>query len=75
MRAGEAVAAFAPYVRDACRRALLERTMERAARALEPLAPGLRRQVIHGDANDLNVLAHRGADGRPVNSRGPRVDR
>src|SRR3712207_9584567 len=47
-------------------RSLLERGMERADPALAGLAPALRRQVIHGDANDLNVLARRGPDGRPV---------
>jgi 4-aminobutyrate aminotransferase-like enzyme/Ser/Thr protein kinase RdoA (MazF antagonist) len=65
-RAGEVVAAFAPWVSDGVRRALVERTSERAAAALEPLAAGLPRQVIHGDANDLNLLARRGEDGRPV---------
>jgi 4-aminobutyrate aminotransferase-like enzyme/Ser/Thr protein kinase RdoA (MazF antagonist) len=65
-RAGEVVAAFAPWVSDDDRRALVERTTERAAAALGPMAAGLRRQVIHGDANDLNLLASRGEDGRPV---------
>ena len=64
-RAAEVVEAFAPWTRDAARRALLERTMGRASAALEPLAAALRRQVIHGDANDQNVLAQHGADGRP----------
>lgn len=65
-RAGEVVAAFAPWVRDGAGRALIERTIERVGAALEPLAGGLRRQVIQGDANDLNLLARRGEDGRPV---------
>ena len=65
-RAGDVVAAFAPWVEDGARRGLLERTMERAARALLLLAPDLPLQVIHGDPNDLNVVARRGEDGRPV---------
>lgn len=65
-RASEVVAAFAPWVSDQARRALVERTSERAAAAIGPLAGGLRRQVIHGDPNDLNLLARRGEDGRPV---------
>ncbi|MDQ5833465.1 MAG: phosphotransferase, partial [Actinomycetota bacterium] len=65
-RAGEVVAAFAPWVRDGAGRSLIERTIERVGAALEPLAGGLRRQVIQGDANDLNLLARRGEDGRPV---------
>ena len=65
-RASEVVAAFAPWVSDGARRALVEGTSERAAAALGPLAGALRRQVIHGDPNDLNLLARRGEDGRPV---------
>ena len=65
-RTGEVVSAFAPWVRDSGRRTLLERTTERAAAALDPVVSALRRQVIHGDANDLNLIARRGVDGRAV---------
>jgi 4-aminobutyrate aminotransferase-like enzyme/Ser/Thr protein kinase RdoA (MazF antagonist)/murein DD-endopeptidase MepM/ murein hydrolase activator NlpD len=65
-RASEVVAAFAPWVADGARRAMIERTSEQAAASLAPLEGDLRRQVIHGDANDMNLLARRGEDGRPV---------
>jgi 4-aminobutyrate aminotransferase-like enzyme/Ser/Thr protein kinase RdoA (MazF antagonist) len=58
-QAADVVCAFTPEVRDGRRRALVERTIERAAGALEGLDPGLRRQVIHGDVTEWNVVARR----------------
>jgi 4-aminobutyrate aminotransferase-like enzyme/Ser/Thr protein kinase RdoA (MazF antagonist) len=44
------------HVKDAARRALVERTLARYESAVVPALPRLRRGVIHGDANDHNVL-------------------
>ncbi len=41
---------------DRARRALVEQALERFEREVVPALPGLRRGVIHGDANDYNVL-------------------
>ncbi|MBX6365627.1 MAG: aminotransferase class III-fold pyridoxal phosphate-dependent enzyme [Gemmatimonadetes bacterium] len=49
-------------VDDAGRRALVERTLERVEAHLAPLAPRLRTAVVHGDANDWNVLVAPGAE-------------
>jgi 4-aminobutyrate aminotransferase-like enzyme/Ser/Thr protein kinase RdoA (MazF antagonist) len=43
-------------IRDPSRRALVERVLARYESALVPALPRLRRCVIHGDANDHNVL-------------------
>jgi 4-aminobutyrate aminotransferase-like enzyme/Ser/Thr protein kinase RdoA (MazF antagonist) len=43
-------------VADPLRRALAGRALERFEREVAPALPGLRRQVIHGDANDHNVV-------------------
>jgi Ser/Thr protein kinase RdoA (MazF antagonist) len=43
-------------VESPARRALVERAHERFRRIVAPALPGLRRGVIHGDANDHNVL-------------------
>lgn len=64
--AAEVVAALAPEVRDPRRRAMVERTIEQAAKALTGFLPELRLQVIHGDVNDWNILAQRDDSGRPV---------
>jgi 4-aminobutyrate aminotransferase-like enzyme/Ser/Thr protein kinase RdoA (MazF antagonist) len=52
------------HVRDAARRALVERTLARFEAEVVPALPRLRRTVVHGDANDHNVLvgAPRGLD-------------
>ncbi len=44
------------FVRDAGKRALLERFIERFETLVEPKLSRLRAQVIHNDANDWNVL-------------------
>ncbi|MGG6897650.1 aminotransferase class III-fold pyridoxal phosphate-dependent enzyme [Rhizobium sp. BR 315] len=44
------------FVRDAGKRAILERFIERFETLVEPKLSGLRAQVIHNDANDWNVL-------------------
>jgi 4-aminobutyrate aminotransferase-like enzyme/Ser/Thr protein kinase RdoA (MazF antagonist) len=44
------------HVEDASRRALVERTLARYEAEVTPALPRLRRGVIHGDANDHNVL-------------------
>jgi 4-aminobutyrate aminotransferase-like enzyme/Ser/Thr protein kinase RdoA (MazF antagonist) len=54
----------APGVADDRRRALATAVTDRAWRALAPLAPALRVQVIHGDVTDVNVVATRDPAGR-----------
>ena len=44
------------HLKRADRRALVERTLERYEREVVPALPRLRRGVIHGDANDHNVV-------------------
>jgi 4-aminobutyrate aminotransferase-like enzyme/Ser/Thr protein kinase RdoA (MazF antagonist) len=44
------------HVKDAARRALVERALARYEAEVVPALPRLRRGVIHGDANDHNVL-------------------
>jgi len=65
-RAADVVPAYAPLVDDDQRRSLAQATIERAATALDRLDLGLRRQAIHGDITDWNVLARRGPAGRPT---------
>lgn len=43
-------------IEPASRRALVERALERFEGQVLPALPGLRRAVIHGDANDWNAL-------------------
>jgi 4-aminobutyrate aminotransferase-like enzyme/Ser/Thr protein kinase RdoA (MazF antagonist) len=64
-RADEVVAALAPHVGHPARRALLERTAERATAELARRKDTLRVQVIHGDATDWNLLARVNETGRP----------
>ncbi len=60
LRAGvEVVRDRLAAVADPGRRALLEEVVAAAA----PLGPGLRTGVIHGDANDHNLLVREGAEG------------
>ena len=54
------------------RRALLRRRMADCETKLGPLIPGLRIQVVHGDANDYNVLANRVEDTPPEGRYGDR---
>ncbi len=44
------------HVRDPRRRALVERALDRYEAEVVPALPRLRRGIIHGDANDHNVL-------------------
>lgn len=64
--AGAVVAALAPSAATPARRRLLEGSMARAEAALAPLAGDLRVQALHQDVTDVNTVAQRGADGRPV---------
>ncbi len=43
-------------VREPARRALVERMLARYEAAVVPVLPRLRRSIVHGDANDHNVL-------------------
>ena len=54
------------------RRALLRRRMADCEERLAPLIAGLRTQVVHGDANDYNVLANRVEDTPPGGRYGDR---
>ena len=54
------------------RRTLLRRRMADCEARLGPLIPGLRTQVVHGDANDYNVLANRVEDTPPGGRYGDR---
>ena len=54
------------------RRALLRRRMADCETRLAPLVPDLRTQVVHGDANDYNVLANRVEDVPPGGRYGDR---
>ncbi len=56
---GRALAVIATHrdaIRDASRRALVERFVEDYEKIVRPLAPLLPTSVIHNDANDYNVL-------------------
>ena len=59
-------------VRGEDRRALLRRRMAACEERLRPLVPHLRAQVVHGDANDYNVLANRVEDTPPGGRYGDR---
>jgi Ser/Thr protein kinase RdoA (MazF antagonist) len=59
-RADVVVAELRPAVTDAGRRALLDAFLDRFDSFAAPRLTGLRRSVIHGDANDLNVLVSPG---------------
>ena len=59
-------------VRGKGRRALLRHRMADCEKRLTPLIPGLRTQVVHGDANDYNVLANRVEETPPGGRYGDR---
>ena len=59
-------------VRGQDRRALLRRRVAACEERLGPLLPDLRAQVVHGDANDYNVLANRVEDTPPGGRYGDR---
>jgi 4-aminobutyrate aminotransferase-like enzyme/Ser/Thr protein kinase RdoA (MazF antagonist) len=50
-----------PHIADPARRAKAERILDAYDQRVAPLLPGLRRQVVHHDANDWNVVV--GPDG------------
>lgn len=54
---------YLDYVQDPARRALVERHLMRFETAVAPALPGLRHSVIHGDANDYNVVVTGGRVG------------
>jgi 4-aminobutyrate aminotransferase-like enzyme/Ser/Thr protein kinase RdoA (MazF antagonist) len=62
------VEALAPQVEDARRRALAIRTAGTAGSAIARLLPRLRRQIVHCDVTDWNVIAERDRAGRPMPS-------
>ena len=64
-RVGDVVEAYGHCIRDHGHRALVERTHEAGIRRLEDVPGPLRRQVIHGDVTDWNLLAERDEAGRP----------
>ena len=55
------VARILPAVREAPLREAMDRTLGAYHMLAEPVLPWLRRSVIHGDANDYNVLVDREA--------------
>ncbi len=59
-------------VKGSGRRATLRRRMADCEERLAPLISGLRAQVVHGDANDYNVLANRVRDTPPGGRYGDR---
>jgi 4-aminobutyrate aminotransferase-like enzyme/Ser/Thr protein kinase RdoA (MazF antagonist) len=46
------------YIKDASRRAMVERVLARYEAEVVPLLPKLRKSVIYGDGNDHNVLVN-----------------
>lgn len=61
-RAGEVVRAQMSSLADQDKAALVYELLERFERTTEPLLVNLPRQVIHGDANDYNVLVSQEGD-------------
>ena len=47
---------YVNYIRDPARRALVEQMMQQYQTEVAPALPSFRTSVIHGDANDYNVL-------------------
>lgn len=64
-RADVVVRGLLDVVTDAARRALVDEVLARFDTTVAPRLPGLRRAVIHGDANDHNVLVDPGERRRP----------
>ena len=62
---GTVVPPLLPALTDPHRRALVETALERFARVVVPRLPALRRAVIHGDANDHNILIDPGTSHDP----------
>ena len=63
-RARAVVDGLIRHVRDAERRALVERAMAVHDAGLDRLSGSLRQQVIHGDVTDYNVIGERDRSGR-----------
>jgi Ser/Thr protein kinase RdoA (MazF antagonist) len=61
---GAVVEALAPHVEDPRRRALVIDVGAAAAEAIARLAPQLRRQIVHCDVTDWNVIGRRDRSGR-----------
>ncbi len=49
---------FVDCIEDDARRALIERLLQRYETEVVPALPGLRKSVIHNDANDYNVIVN-----------------
>lgn len=58
----ETIARHSSRIADPSLRAMVERTAADVSRDTAPLLPALRCAAIHNDANDYNVLVHRGPD-------------
>ncbi len=63
---GAVVEALAPHVEDPRRRALVREVAASAAAAVARLEPQLRRQIVHCDVTDWNVIGRRDLAGRPM---------
>jgi 4-aminobutyrate aminotransferase-like enzyme/Ser/Thr protein kinase RdoA (MazF antagonist) len=64
-RADVVVRGLRDVVTDPARHALVDEVLARFDTTVAPRLPGLRRAVIHGDANDHNVLVDPGERSRP----------
>lgn len=60
------VEALAPHVADESLRARVLAACTEAAGTVARLSSALRRQLVHGDVTDNNIVFDRGEDGRPV---------
>jgi 4-aminobutyrate aminotransferase-like enzyme/Ser/Thr protein kinase RdoA (MazF antagonist) len=63
---GAVAEALAPQVGDPRRRALASELAAASAAAIELIAPRLRRQIVHCDVTDWNVIGRRDASGRSM---------
>jgi 4-aminobutyrate aminotransferase-like enzyme/Ser/Thr protein kinase RdoA (MazF antagonist) len=67
LRHGQAAAEkFLRHVEDPRRHRLVEQFLDRYDREARPRLEAMRRSVIHGDANDHNVLVHESLEGQRV---------
>lgn len=64
--AAAVVEALATHVSDETLRTRILAARDDASARVARLSPGLRRQLIHGDVTDNNIVFDRGDDGRPV---------
>ncbi len=65
-RASSTIRAHIEHIESAGDRQMVMRFLERYEISTAPLLSGFRRSVIHGDANDHNVLVHESLDGQEV---------